>query len=118
MSESTPRVILGTYPFQGAGYDKPAPLGGNAAPAYTVPPDRRAQLIYVRAGNSCAEMIALTLTRDGTPMRVFPLGAKAAKHVPLAVVEDLMPDTRLNILVAAPEGTSGTVVLDMGLVEI
>ncbi len=111
-------MILGTYPFQGTGYDAPAPLGGNAAPAYTVPPDKRAQLIYFRVGNSCGEMIALTLTRDGTPMRVFPVGAKAAEHVPLAVVEDLMPETRIGVLVAAPEGASGTVVLDMGLVEI
>ena len=119
MNESTPRVILGTYPFQGAGYDKPAPLGGNTpAPTYTVPSDRRAQLIYLRAGNSSPEMIALTLLRDGTPMRVFPIGAKAAEHVPLAVVEDLMPETRLNVMVAAPEGASGVVVLDMGLVEI
>jgi hypothetical protein len=51
-------------------------------------------------------------------MRVFPVGAKAAEHVPLAVVEDLMPETRLDVLLAAPEGASGTVVLDMGLVEI
>jgi hypothetical protein len=118
MIDSTPRVILGTYPFQGAGYDKPAPLGGNAAPSYTVPSDKRAQLIYFRAGNSCSEMIALTLTRDGKTMRVFPLGAKAAAHVPLAVVEDLEPDTKIGVLFAAPEGASGTVVLDMGLVEI
>ena len=87
-------------------------------PTYTVPSDRRAQLIYLRAGNSSPEMIALTLLRDGTPMRVFPIGAKAAEHVPLAVVEDLMPETRLNVMVAAPEGASGVVVLDMGLVEI
>ena len=118
MIDSTPRVITGVYPFEGSGYGKPAPLGGNASPSYTVPADKRAQMIYLRAGNSCGEMIALTLTRDGAPMRVFPLGAKAAEHVPLAVVEDLMPETRLALLVAAPEGASGTVVLDMGLVEI
>ena len=87
MNDSTPRVILGTYRFQGAGYGTPTPLGDDAAPSYTVPSDKRAQLIYIRAGNSCAEMIALTLTRDGEPMRVFPLGAKAAAHVPLAVVD-------------------------------
>lgn len=119
MIDSTPRVITGTYPFQGGGYDKPAPLGGgNSGPSYTVPADKRAQLIYFRAGNSSAEMIALTLLRDGKAMRVFPVGAKGAEHVPLAVVEDLMPETRLEVTVAAPEGASGSVVLDMGLVEI
>ena len=118
MIESTPRVILGTYAFQGTGYSRPIPLSGDAAPSYTVPADKRAQMIYLRAGNSSAEMIALTLLRDGKPMRVFPIGAKAAEHVPLAVVEDLMPDTRLEVAISAPEGASGTVVLDMGLVEI
>ncbi len=119
MIESTPRVITGIYRFQGAGYDNPVRLlGDNAAPSYTVPADKRAQLIYFRAGNSCTEMIALALMRDGRTMRVFPVGAKAAEHVPLAVVEDLMPETRLEVLLAAPEGVSGMVVLDMGMVEI
>ena len=119
MTDSTPRVITGIYRFQGGGYDRPIPLaGGKAEPSYTVPPDKRAQLIYFRVGNSCAEMIALALLRNGGVMRVFPVGAKAAEHVPLAVVEDLMPETRLEVRVAAPEGVSGTVVLDMGLVEI
>jgi len=38
--------------------------------------------------------------------------------VPLAVVEDLFPDTKLEIFFAAPEGSAGTVVLDIGLMEI
>jgi hypothetical protein len=119
MIDSTPRVITGVYRFQGGGYDKPTRLvGEGAGPSYTVPADKRAQLIYFRAGNSSGEMIALALLRDGRTMRVFPVGAKAAEHVPLAVVEDLMPETRLDVLLAAPEGASGTVVLDMGLVEI
>ena len=112
--ETTPQFIQGVFNFSGANLASSTPLGAS----YTVPADKRAQLIYFRAGNSCAEMIALTLTRDGAPMRVFPVGAKAAEHVPLAVVEDLQPETRIAVLVAAPEGASGTVVLDMGLVEI
>ena len=116
MRESTPRIITGVHAFQGAGYDTPAPLNGGVT--YTVPSDRRAQMIYLRAGNSSAEMVALTLLRDGAPMRVFPIGAKASEHVPLAVVEDLPPETRLDLHVCAPEGASGTVVLDLGLVEI
>ncbi len=47
----------------------------------------RAQLIYLRAGNSCSEPIYLVLLRDGKTMRFFPIGAKASEHVPLVVVE-------------------------------
>jgi hypothetical protein len=114
MRESTPRILTGMYCFTGAGYDEPVSVGVS----YNVPADRRAQMLYVRAGNSAAEMITLVLTRDGAPMRMFPMGAKGAVHIPLVVVEDLTPDTRLELLVAAPSGTSGTLALDMGLVEI
>jgi hypothetical protein len=114
MRESTPRILTGMHAFDGAGYDAPVPVGVS----YSVPADRRAQMLYVRAGNSAAEMITLVLTRDGEPMRMFPIGAKGAVHIPLVVVEDLTPDTRLELLVAAPSGTGGTLALDMGLVEI
>ena len=56
--------------------------------------------------------------RDGKLMRNFPIGAMASMHVSLAVVEDLMPETRLELLVAAPVGVTGTVVLDIGLIEV
>ena len=82
------------------------------------PGDRRAQMIYFRGGNSASEMVVVVLTRDGKPMRTFPIGAKGAVHVPLVVVEDLEPETRLELLVAAPSGTGGTLALDVGLVEI
>jgi assimilatory nitrate reductase catalytic subunit len=57
------------------------------------------------------------LTRDGKPLRYFPIGAKASVHVPLAVVEDIFPESKLEVLVAAPEGVTGTVVVDFGLLE-
>ncbi len=116
MIESTPRIITGIFGFTGAGYATPVPLQGLAV--YQVPADKRAQMVYLRAGNSAAEMVALVLLRDGTPMRLFPLGARSGQHVPLAVVEDLFPDSRLELRLAAPEGLSGTLVLDMGLMEI
>ena len=116
MIESVPRIITGIFSFTGAGYASPVALGGLAP--YSLPTDKRTQLIYMRAGNSADAMVTLVLLRDGTPMRLFPLGAKSGQHVPLAVVEDLFPETKLELRIAAPEGLSGTIVLDMGLMEI
>jgi hypothetical protein len=114
--EATPRFLNGVFPFQGSGYDKPAVVSDKLV--YNVPADKRAQLIYLRAGNSSGELVYLSLMRDGKPMRYFPIGAKCGEHVPLAVVEDLFPETRLEVLVAAPPGTVGHLVLDIGLLEI
>ncbi|MBV9653684.1 MAG: hypothetical protein JOZ42_03875 [Acetobacteraceae bacterium] len=115
MIESTPKFIQGIFPVTGKGFAKPVPLE-NAA--YVVPSDKRSQLIYFRAGNSTNELVSVALARNGQPMRLFPIGAKASVHVPLAVVEDLFPDSKIEVLVGAPEGASGSVVLDIGFVEI
>ena len=114
--QSRPRNLTGVFPFAGAGLERSAPLA--PALAYRVPPDRRAQAIYLRAGNSADALACLTVTRDGAVMRLFPVGAKAAIHVPLAVLEDLEPDTVVEVLVSAPEGAAGHIVLDLGLMEV
>src|SRR5262245_17776678 len=93
--------LQGVYPFEGRGLTKPVQL--DAKLSYRVPPDKRSQLIYFRGGNSSAELIYLVFMRDNKPMRYFPLGAKATVHVQLAVVEDLLPDSHLDIFLAAPE---------------
>jgi hypothetical protein len=111
----TPQFIQGVYSFKGAGLERPVALAGAH---YTVPGDKRAQLTYLRAGNSTPELVYLVLHRDGKPMRYFPIGAKGSVHVPLVIVEDLHPETRVELLVGAPEGVPGFVVVDMGLVEI
>jgi hypothetical protein len=116
MIESTPKFVQGVFPFKGTGYAAPFPLA--EAASYTVSPDKRAQLMYFRAGNSSSELIYLLLTRDGKPMRYFAIGAKASDHVSLAVVEDISPDSKLEILIGAPEGAAGTMVLDLGIVEV
>ncbi|WP_428391200.1 hypothetical protein [Lichenicoccus sp.] len=116
MIESIPRTIMGIFNFSGAGFDTPITLEGLAP--YRVPGDKRAQLIYLRAGNASGELIVLVLMRNGTPMRLFPVGAKSDAHVSLAVVEDLFADTELAVRIAAPAGLSSVVVLDMGLMEI
>ena len=112
----TPKFLQGLYSFKGKGLETPSAF--EPALTYKVPFDKRSQLIYLRAGNSSAEMIYLQLNRDGRPMRYFPIGAKGAVHVPLVVVEDLLPDSLLEVLFAAPAGVSGAVLLDIGFVEI
>jgi assimilatory nitrate reductase catalytic subunit len=112
---SKPSFIQGVFPFEGTGMMQPFAL---ADAVYTVPTGKRAQLIYFRGGNSTDDLIYLLLMRDGKPMRYFPLGAKADTHIALAVVEDLLSDTKIEVFVAAPMGHSGLAVLDIGLMEI
>jgi hypothetical protein len=116
MIDTVPRFLHGAYGFVGDGYDSPKLLDPTLV--YTVPSDKRAQLIYLRAGNSSAEMVFIALMQNGRTMRIFPVGAKAATHVPLAVVEDLEPDTRIEVFAGAPGGITGTLVVDIGLIEI
>jgi len=113
--ESIPQFVQGVFGFTGAGYREPVAIDGCG---YTVPADKRTQLIYFRAGNSSGEMIYVSLLRDGATMRLFPIGAKSAVHVSLAVVEDLEPDMVLSVSVGAPAGEAATIVLDLGLIEI
>ena len=116
MALETSKFIQGIYSFSGAGLKQAVPL--SPAVKYAVPFDKRTQLIYLRAGNSSAELIYLVLMRNEQPMRFFPIGAKGAVHVPLAIVEDVEPETQLELLIGAPEGVSGSVLIDMGLVEV
>ena len=113
---SKPQFLQGVFHYEGHGLSSPHLLSSEVV--YTVPVGKRTQFVYFRAGNSAAEMVYIVLTRDGSPMRYFPIGAKGDVHVALAVVEDLMSGTVLEAHLAAPEGVSGTVVLDVGLVEI
>lgn len=112
---SSAHFIQGVYHYTGHGLDKPVPLLGCR---YVVPPGATAQPVYFRGGNSADDMICVTLMRDGETMRLFPLGAKNSCHVSLRVVEDLLADTVLELHVAAPDGCAGTVVVDLGLVEV
>ena len=110
-----PKLIQGLFPFKGQGLKKPTSLGPDIP--YTVPSDKRAQMTYFRAGNSTAELIYVAVTRNGLPMRYFPIGCKSAIHVHLAVVEDLHPGTLIDVLLGAPAGLEGELVLDIGFLE-
>jgi len=111
-----PTFIQGVFEFEGHGLNSPVSFPSPAT--YKVPPDKRAQTIYFRAGNAAPEMIYLVLARSGQPMRYFPVGAKDAIHVALAVLEDLSPGSAIEVLVAAPQGLKSSVVVDVGFMEI
>jgi len=110
------RFIQAVVPFQGRGLQDPVPLGGVAS--YQAPSNKRAQLVYFRAGHSLDAFVYVALHRDGKVVRLFPLGAQGAIHVPLAVVEDIEPGSKLEVFLGAPEGAAGTLVLDIGIVEV
>jgi assimilatory nitrate reductase catalytic subunit len=114
--KSTPRFLQGVFPITGEGLAKPGPI--DAALRYTVPAGASAQALYFRGGNSTGELVYALLLRDGAPMRWFPIGAKGDVHVPLRVVEDLPGGTVVELHAAAPEGVSGDLVVDLGLVEV
>jgi hypothetical protein len=111
-----PAFIQGLFYCDGKGLGHPRSF--TPAVTYSVPADKRAQLIYFRAGNSSDEMIYLVFIAGVRTMRYFPVGAKGAVHVPLAVIEDISPGTNVEILVAAPEGLKAAVLLDIGFMEI
>src|ERR1700737_2817403 len=113
---STPRFLQGPFEFEGNGLDKPSLIDESLR--YVVPAGAVTQPVYFRGGNPSKQMIAVVLFRDGKPMRYFPIAAKGATHVALRVVEDLLADTVLEIFIAAPEAVAGTVIVDLGLVEI
>ncbi|QZT65265.1 molybdopterin oxidoreductase [Mycolicibacterium austroafricanum] len=113
---SRPRFLQGAFAFEGNGYDKPVPIDDSLR--YVVPAGSTTQPVYFRGGNSTKQMVSVVLFRDGAPMRYFPIAAKGATHVALRVVEDLLADTVLELYVAAPDGVAGTVIVDLGLVEV
>ena len=113
---SHPRFLQGVFAFEGKGLDQPVPIDSGLT--YVVPDGVVAQAVYFRGGNAADELIYLVLLRDGRAMRYFPIGAKADVHVPLRVVEDLDSGTTVELHLAAPAGIAGTVVVDLGLVEV
>ena len=114
--KAAPRFMQGVFPFVGRGVFELASL--NDALTYTVPAGKSAQVLYVRAGNLSDDLLYLTLTANGVPIRYFPVGPKADLHVPLVITETHRAGTRLEIGMAAPRGLTGTVILDVGIVEI
>jgi assimilatory nitrate reductase catalytic subunit len=113
---SKPVLLQGVFAFTGQGLEKPVPIDESLN--YVVPFGVTAQVLYFRGGNSSDSLVCAVLIRDGVPMRYFPIGAQAGTHVALRVVEDLDGGTDLSLHLAAPEGISGSIVIDFGLVEV
>ena len=109
------RFLQGIYPFEGAGLDKPVPISSDLV--HLVPDGVISQALYFRGGNTTDELITVVLLRDGVPMRYFPIAAKGDVHVPLRVVEDIEGGSVIELQLIAPSGVSGSVVVDLGLVE-
>ncbi|MFD1721990.1 molybdopterin oxidoreductase family protein [Amnibacterium endophyticum] len=107
------RFLQGIHPFTGTG--APAAIGGGLS--RTVPDGVVTQALYFRGGNSTDELITAVLSVDGQPRRYFPIGAKDQVHVPLRVVEDFEGGSVIEVLLHAPDGLTGTVVVDLGMVE-
>lgn len=109
------KFLQGSYPFKGCGLDQPVRLSESLG--YEVPLDKRAQLLYFRAGNSTDALIYVVLMQNDNPKRYFPIGAKADSHVTLAITEDIEPGNRFDVFIGAPEYLSGWLILDIGLME-
>jgi assimilatory nitrate reductase catalytic subunit len=112
----THRFIQGVFNYQGSGLTQPVALEPRAD--YVVPAGKRAHLVYCRVGNLTSELICLILKRDGKLTRYFPVGAKAGAQMPHALVDDLLANSEIEVVIAAPEGLAGEVIIDMGFVEI
>jgi len=110
------KFIQGIFNFEGSGLEAPSRLGPVAT--YKVPADKRAQIVYLRAGNSADALICVSLRRDDQLTRYFPIGARQSIHIPMVVTEDVFPESKIELLVAAPRGVSGTLILDLGLIEV
>jgi len=106
-------VLLQTISeIEGEGLHAPQPLNLS----YTVPQGCSAGVQYVRAGSTVTGMTNVTLLKNGKVMRYVPVAAGGVIHVPLAIVDDLQTGTEIEV-VAAAEG-SGTLILDIGVLEV
>ena len=109
------KFFTGMFGFEGRGLEEPVSLEPRAT--YTVPPNKRAQFIYGRIGNPTTEFVYVALQRDGKSVRLFPSGPKAGITVPLAIIDDCLPGSTVELKIAAPVGLATKVMIDVGFVE-
>jgi len=110
------KSFIGMFAFAGRGLEEPVSL--EPPPVYTVPPGKRAQFMYGRIGNPTSEFLYVALQRDGKSVRLFPCGPKSGITVPLAIIDDCLPGSTVELKIGAPEGLAAKVMIDVGFVEI
>ena len=112
VSEGTPVLLQTIVEFEGRGLTEPMPIGLS----YVVRDGHTAGMFYFRAGSTVSGMVNVSILRDGKLMRYFPMAPNSTIHVSLAIVEELPERTHIEVL-AAGEG-SGTLILDVGYLEV
>lgn len=115
LGHAVPRFLQGVFPFMGRGFFDLGPLHDSLT--YTVPSGKTAEVVYFRAGNLSDDLVYLALCVSGDPVRYFPVGPKADFHVPLSIVETHSAGSRIEVGFAAARGLSGSIVIDVGLLE-
>jgi len=113
---ATPRFLQGVFPFAGRGLFDPVTVDDSLD--YTVPAGTTTEILYFRAGNWSDDLIYFTIYADSVPIRYFPVAPKGDCHVSLAIVDPHRPGTRLSVVIAAPRNITGTVIVDVGLIEV
>jgi|SRR5579883_2438135 len=114
--QAQPRFLQGVFPFAGRSMFSAIPLDDSLS--YIVPFGKSAEIVYFRAGNLSDDLLYLALTANDKPIRYFPIGPKADIHVPLAIIDPHPAGTHIHVGFAAPHGLTGTVILDVGILEI
>lgn len=114
--DTNQRFLRGIFAFKGQGRADPIPI--DAELRHVVPDKVVAQLVYFRGRNDSGGLIYVVLVRDGNATRHFPIASQGDVYVPLRVVEDMPSGTLVELHLAAPEGLTGSVVIDLGMVEV
>ena len=111
------RFLQGIFEFQGLGIDKPAPLDDSLV--YVVPDGSIAQALYFRGGNTSDELVAVVLMKDGVADALLPdrcQGRRARTTAGGARTSKAAP--RSSCTSPLRQGLTGSVVVDVGLVEV
>ncbi len=61
-------------------------------------------------------MVNVTLLENGKVMRYFPVATGSSTHVPIFIVDEIRPGTKVSVSAAGE--TSGTLVLGIGILEV
>lgn len=106
--------LQGVAPYTGEGLHRQVELPGME---HRIPDGVVNQPVYIRVGNPSDELVYVAIRCGRTSQRIIPAGARSSIHVALRIVEDIEGGETIALSVAAPEGQSNEVVVDLGMVE-